>query len=137
MEGAFSASGQFLNAELMILFSTSESVFELNERELKNGFESDHRDKILRTLVRNVFTFHQQEIFSIIRNEYTDWERPILHPIPLRDATVEALSDCLVIGPALQVALIHARRKGKTYVLHFSHVGREMERTAVEVSSLS
>ncbi|ODM98712.1 Neuroligin-1 [Orchesella cincta] len=120
MEGELSE--QFLRSQILFMFTTSEGVHELSSAELKNGFESDHRDRILRTLVRNVFTFHQQEIFSIVRNEYTDWERPILHPIPLKDSTVEALSDCLVVGPALQVALIHSRRKGKTYVLHFSHV---------------
>lgn len=120
MEGELSE--QFLRSQILLMFTSSEGVHELSSSDLKNGFESDHRDRVLRTMVRNVFTFHQQEIFSIVRNEYTDWERPILHPIPLRDATVEALSDCLVVGPALQVALIHSRRKGKTFVLHFSHV---------------
>ncbi|XP_035716581.1 neuroligin-1-like [Folsomia candida] len=116
---------QFLRAELLILFTTSEGVHELNDHELRAGFESDHRDKILRTLVRNVFNYHQQEILSIVRNEYTDWERPILHPIPLRDSTVEALSDCVAIGPCLQVAGIHAKRGAKTWVMHFSHVSKD------------
>jgi neuroligin len=131
MEGE--PSDQFVRAEILLIFTTSEGVHELNDNELKNGFESDHRDRVLRTLVRNVFNYHQQEIFSIVRNEYTDWERPILHPIPLRDSTVEALSDCLVIGPALQVAMIHAKRKSKTYVMHFSHLSKDNEFPGYEV----
>jgi neuroligin len=81
-----------------------------------------------------VFSYHQQEIFSIVRNEYTDWERPILHPIPLRDSTVEALSDALAIGPTLQVAGIHAKRGAKTWVMHFSHVSKDHEFPGYEVS---
>lgn len=136
MEGSPSPlSDQFIRAELLLLFTSSEGVHELNDHELRSGFESDHRDKILRTLVRNVFSYHQQEIFSIIRNEYTDWERPILHPIPLRDATVEALSDAVAIGPCLQVAGIHARKGAKTWVMHFSHVSKDAEFPGYEVRS--
>ena len=124
---------QFKRSELIIVFTTSESAHELNKHELTHGFEADHKDRILRTLVRNVFSYHQQEIFSIVKNEYTDWERPIPHPIPLRDSTVEALSDCLVIAPALQVALIHGRRGAKTHLLHFSHVSREYDFSSYEV----
>jgi len=69
MEGELSE--HFLRSQILFMFTTSEGVHELSSSELKNGFESDHRDRILRTLVRNVFTFHQQEIFSIVRNEYT------------------------------------------------------------------
>ncbi|CAG7721708.1 unnamed protein product [Allacma fusca] len=123
---------QFKRSELIVVFTTSESAHELNKHELIHGFEADHKDRILRTLVRNVFNFHQQEIFSIVKNEYTDWDRPIPHPIPLRDATVEALSDCLVIAPALQVALIHGRRGAKTHLLHFSHVSREHDFSSYE-----
>jgi hypothetical protein len=83
-----------------------------------------------------VFNYHQQEIFSIVRNEYTDWDRPIFHPIPLRDATVEALSDCVAIGPVLQVGMIHAKRGAKTFVMHFSHVSKDQEFPGYEVRHL-
>jgi neuroligin len=137
MEGSeFSSNEQFKKSQLLLIFTTSEGVHELNDAECRYGFESEHRDRILRTLVRNVFNYHQQEIFSIVRNEYTDWERPILHPIPLRDATVEALSDCLVIAPAIQLALTHAKLLSakNTYLLHFSHVARDLDFTPYEVS---
>lgn len=32
-------------------------------------------------------------------NEYTDWERTVLHPINTRDATISALSDAQYVAP--------------------------------------
>ena len=43
------------------------------ERELKLGITPKTKDRYLRTLVRNTFTFHLNEIFATIQNEYTDW----------------------------------------------------------------
>ena len=43
------------------------------ERELRDGINSRTKDQYLRTLVRNTFTFHLNEIFATIQNEYTDW----------------------------------------------------------------
>ena len=36
--------------------------------------EWGHRDSIFRTLVRNIYKYHNNEIFAVLRNEYTDWE---------------------------------------------------------------
>lgn len=35
-------------------------------------------------------------------NEYTDWERTVVHPINTRDATVGALSDAQFVAPVVQ-----------------------------------
>ena len=43
------------------------------ERELRSGINPKTKDQYLRTLVRNTFTFHLNEIFATIQNEYTDW----------------------------------------------------------------
>lgn len=133
---SISLNDQFKRSQLLLAFTTSEGVHELNDEEVRHGFEAEHRDRILRTLVRNVFNYHQQEIFSIIRNEYTDWERPIFHPIPLRDATVEALSDCLAVAPMVQLALTHSRidQAKNTYLLHFAHVSKVLDSTPYEVN---
>lgn len=63
------------------------------------GFEGERRDKILRTYVRNAYSYHLSEIFFTIVNEYTDWERTVLHPINTRDATIAALSDAQYVAP--------------------------------------
>ena len=43
------------------------------EMELRNGISPTTKDQYLRTLVRNTFTFHLNEIFATLQNEYTDW----------------------------------------------------------------
>ncbi|KPJ13309.1 Neuroligin-1 [Papilio machaon] len=85
------------------------------------------RNRVLRTYVRNVYRYHRNEIFAAIRNEYTDWERPIQHPINIRDATLEALSDGAGAAPALRLAQLHARRGATTYFAHFTHQTRDAD----------
>lgn len=55
-----------LNALLYIFFVKIDLEF---------GFEAMRRDAILRTLVRNSYRFHRNEILATITNEYIDWER--------------------------------------------------------------
>jgi hypothetical protein len=52
-----------------------EAYEELSAQDLEFGLNETRRDRLLRTLVRNVFRWHLNEIFSALRNEYTDWER--------------------------------------------------------------
>lgn len=68
----------------------------------QSGFEGDRRDKIIRTYVRNAYTYHLSEIFFTVVNEYTDWERTVQHPINTRDAAVAALSDAQFVAPLVQ-----------------------------------
>ena len=57
----------------------------LNQLKSKYRFDivilKSTKDRYLRSLVRNTFTFHLNEIFATIQNEYTDW------------TNVESLSD--------------------------------------------
>jgi len=39
---------------------------------------------------------HRNEILAAAVHEYTDWERPLQHPISVRDETIDALSDAQV-----------------------------------------
>lgn len=71
---SLASSGRRL--ELMMGVSRFESYFFVSASEEKYGIEADRRDRLLRTLVRNLFSFHQQEIFLTIVNEYTDWTKP-------------------------------------------------------------
>ncbi|KAK8774248.1 hypothetical protein V5799_011218 [Amblyomma americanum] len=71
---SLASSGRRL--ELLMGVSRFESYFFVSASEEKYGIEADRRDRLLRTLVRNLFSFHQQEIFLTIVNEYTDWTRP-------------------------------------------------------------
>ncbi|XP_037075385.1 cholinesterase-like, partial [Pollicipes pollicipes] len=56
------------------------------------GFESERRDRLLRTFVRNGYCYSNVEIFYSIINAYTNWSNPRRHPITVRDETLAALS---------------------------------------------
>lgn len=85
--------------DLMLGVVTGESLANFPSSDIRSGFGSDRRDKILRTYVRNAYTYHLSEILSTVVNEYTDWERTVVHPINTRDATVAALSDAQYVAP--------------------------------------
>ncbi|KAL4705292.1 hypothetical protein ACJJTC_018978, partial [Scirpophaga incertulas] len=104
-----------------------ESYQFFSEDDIRHGFEEEHRNRVLRTYVRNVYRYHRNEIFAAARNEYTDWEKPIQHPINIRDATLEAISDAAVAAPALRLAQLHARRGATTYFAHFAHQSRDAD----------
>ncbi|XP_028042434.1 neuroligin-1-like isoform X1 [Bombyx mandarina] len=124
---ALHASDTFLDCSLAIVVSTTESYQFFNEDDIRHGFEEEHRNRILRTYVRNVYRYHRNEIFAAIRNEYTDWEKPIQHPINIRDATLDSLSDGAVAAPALRLAQLHARRGSTTYFAHFAHQTKDAD----------
>ncbi|XP_039279154.1 neuroligin-1-like [Nilaparvata lugens] len=115
------ASGHFITTDLLIGTTTTESYADFSAHDIEFGFEEDQRNRILRTYVRNAYIYHLNEIFSTVRNEYTDWEKPIVHPINIRDSTLEALSDGHTVAPLLRLAYLHARRGATTYFLHFGY----------------
>ncbi|XP_022112332.2 neuroligin-1-like [Pieris rapae] len=124
---ALHASDTFLDCALAVIVTTTESYHFFSEDDIRHGFEEEYRNRVLRTYVRNVYRFHRNEIFAAVRNEYTDWEKPIQHPINIRDATLEALSDGAGAAPALRVAQLHARRGAPTYLAHFAHHSRDAD----------
>lgn len=67
----------------------AESYLEFNAQDLEFGFNESRRDRILRTFVRNAYYYHLNEIYSTLKNEYTDWDKPIQNPLSVRDATLE------------------------------------------------
>ena len=73
-----------------------------SDEDIRSGFEGDRRDRILRTYIRNTYDYHLSEIFYTVVNEYTDWERTVLHPINTRDSTVAALSDAQFVAPLVR-----------------------------------
>ncbi|CAG9782664.1 unnamed protein product [Diatraea saccharalis] len=86
--------------DLLFGVVTSEALWKFSAHDIQNGIEPDKRDRMLRTYVRNSYTYHLSEIFYTIVNEYTDWERT--NPINTRDATVAALSDAQYVAPLVQ-----------------------------------
>ena len=109
--------------EYKILFgvNSAESLFLFRDHLVNFGFDEEYRDKIFRTYIRNVYTFHLREIFAAVVNEYTDWDKPLHHPVNVRDATVNALSDCQFLAPLLKFIQLKQLVKADTFFYVFSH----------------
>lgn len=107
--------------DLMFGVTRAENFYHLSSNEEKLGIDADKRDRIVRTLVRNLFNYHMQEIFLTIVNEYTDWTRPVQHPVSILDATLEALGDGLTVAPLIRTGSYHSKTKSKTYMYVFGY----------------
>lgn len=86
---------------------------------LQNGLNETRRDRILRTYVRNTYRYHLHEIYSTLRNEYTDWERGEQNPGAIYEGLLSLLGDGQVAAPLLRLALLHSSGGGRGYFLHF------------------
>lgn len=80
----------------------------LSNIDIENGIDKDKRNKILRTLVRNLFDFHRKEIFDAIITEYTDWDNPKNHPKTIRNGILSTLADVLYTSPLIETARMHS-----------------------------
>jgi neuroligin len=70
--------------DLLVGVTRAESYFVFNSEDVQYGIEADRRLKIMKTYVRNTYSYHLSEILATVINEYTDWERPVQHPINIR-----------------------------------------------------
>lgn len=84
---ASEANDKFMQMRGMLFLA--ESYLEFNAQDLEFGFNESRRDRILRTFVRNAYYYHLNEIYSTLKNEYTDWDKPVQNPLSVRDATLE------------------------------------------------
>lgn len=89
---------------------------------LEETMTEELRDSVLRTFVRNVYQYHNNEIFAVLRNEYTDWELTSRNnDAILRHNLYESLSDGLIVAPLMEVLRYHTGLKnGRTYLYHLN-----------------
>ncbi|XP_034471854.1 uncharacterized protein LOC117779690 [Drosophila innubila] len=111
----------FPKRDLIFCLTSVESYLDLSAQDLEFGFNETRRDRILRTFVRNNFHYHLNEIFAVLKNEYTDWEKAIRNPLSSRDATLQFLSDGHTASPLIKLGYMHSLRGGRTYFVHFKH----------------
>ncbi|XP_022241701.1 neuroligin-4, X-linked-like isoform X1 [Limulus polyphemus] len=107
--------------KLLVGVVRNEFYPQFSARDEKYGIEPDRRDKLIRTLVRNVYTYHLQEIFLTIVNEYTDWSKTVQHPINIRQNTANALGDSLIVAPIVRMANYHSKVNPRTFFYVFGH----------------
>lgn len=70
--------------DMLVGVTRAEAYFVFNSEDVQYGIEADRRSKILKNYVKSTYSYHLNEILATIVNEYTDWERPIQHPINIR-----------------------------------------------------
>lgn len=107
--------------DLLLGVVRAESYFAFNGEDVQYGIEGDRRSKILRTFVKENYRYHLSEILATIVNEYTDWERPVQHPINIRDETLEALSDAMYVAPVIHTADLHSAARRNSYLYVFDY----------------
>lgn len=107
--------------DLLFGVTQAESYFTLSADDNQYGMELDRRNRLLRTFVRNTYQFHLQEILATIINEYTDWEKTILHPVNIRDETLEALGDAQYVAPLVKTADLHSSQQRSSYFYVFEY----------------
>uniref|UniRef100_A0A182NFN9 Carboxylesterase type B domain-containing protein n=1 Tax=Anopheles dirus TaxID=7168 RepID=A0A182NFN9_9DIPT len=115
----------FHKQDVLFGLTTYESYLELTAADLEFGFNETKRDRILRTFVRNTYRYHLNEIYSALKNEYTNWERSPRSAYGYRDAVLELLSDGLTAAPLVQLSHLHSLQGGRSYFLHFKHQSHE------------
>ncbi|KAL7035915.1 hypothetical protein ACKWTF_008621 [Chironomus riparius] len=107
--------------DLLVGVTRAESYFIFNAGDVQYGIESDRKTKILRTYVRSTYSYHLNEILATIENEYKDWEKPVQHPINIRDETLEALSDAQVVAPATLTVDLHSADHRNSFLYVFDY----------------
>ncbi|XP_042905768.2 neuroligin-1 [Parasteatoda tepidariorum] len=107
--------------EVMFGISKSTSYFQVTQQEESEGFGIGRRDKLLRTLVRNIFSYHLQEIFLTIINEYTDWSKTPQHNVNVLESTLDALGDALFVAPVIRAANYHSEGQSVVYFYVFNY----------------
>ncbi|KAI6232384.1 Neuroligin-1 [Aphelenchoides besseyi] len=119
----------FRDIDLLVGTVTHPAHFLLPNTDLNEGVTVEKRDRILRTLVRNLFDYHRSEIFDGIINEYTDWESPKQKDSKtIRDSLLHALNDVLYVAPLIETLRAHstdeAPKVSNTYFFVFGHETR-------------
>ncbi|XP_065212948.1 neuroligin-1-like isoform X2 [Planococcus citri] len=107
--------------DLMTGIVPAESFFIFTNEDVQYGIEPERRAKILKTFVKNTYRYHLSEILATVVNEYTEWERPIQHPINIRDETLEAISDAQYVAPVTQTADLHSSAHRNSYFYVFEY----------------
>ncbi|VDK43961.1 unnamed protein product [Anisakis simplex] len=119
----------FRDIDLLVGVTSNPAHHLLSNDDLRHGITKERREKIFRTLVRNLYDYHRTEILAAIINEYTDWENPKDHPKTIRNGVLSALSDILFTVPTIETARLHSieenHRDSNTFMFVFAHETRQ------------
>ncbi|KAI2795743.1 postsynaptic membrane assembly [Blomia tropicalis] len=81
---------------------------QFTDLEINDGIDSERRDRILRTLVQNLFDYQQHSIYLTLLNEYSDWSISDRPSKAILESTVSILADSLILAPMVRTASQHS-----------------------------
>uniref|UniRef100_A0A0R3RTA7 COesterase domain-containing protein n=1 Tax=Elaeophora elaphi TaxID=1147741 RepID=A0A0R3RTA7_9BILA len=123
----------FRSVDLLVGMTSNPAHYLLPNEDILLGIDKEKRERIFRTLIRNLYDFHRKEILAALINEYTDWDNPKDHPKTIRNGVLAALSDVLFVAPLIETARLHSidddRETSNTFMFLFAH---ESKSTAEE-----
>jgi carboxylesterase type B len=109
-------------SELLIGVMKNEGFCFFSEDDIQNGITPSKRDKIIRTLIRNLFEFHKQKIYDIVSHHYMDYEREADNGTLLNNM-MDMIGDVLYGAPAIDLARRHSAI-GRTFFYSFTYPSR-------------
>ncbi|XP_014675706.1 PREDICTED: neuroligin-1-like [Priapulus caudatus] len=110
--------------DLLFGVAKEEAYNFFNANDTRSGIDDRRRSGLLRTFVRNLFVYHQNELYWSVMNEYTDWEKPFQHPQTLRGSLLEAFGDSQFVAPVVEAGNLHTYVHIDTYFYVFSYQTR-------------
>lgn len=113
--------------DLLFGVTSTEGSFPFTQDEFLRGFEADKRERLTRTFVRNLYSYHTNEILAVLSNEYTDWTKPAQHPINTRDSTMEMLGDAQYVAPLVHAATLHSMAGANAYFYVFDYQPKDAD----------
>lgn len=115
------ASGNtaFHNKKIIFGLTRKEAYSYLKQDEIVNGISESRKQQIIRTYVQNVYKYHRQKIFDILKHEYTQYDRPDDN-FSRRDDIMDLLSDGQYKAPLIRMAREHAK-VADTYMYSFAY----------------
>ena len=66
----------FEECPILLGVMKNEGFLYFTQNEVDEGVSEHVQEKMIRTLVRNVYQYHRQKIYEVLMHHYSDWERP-------------------------------------------------------------
>lgn len=117
-------NSRFGRYDLLFGVTKEEAYNFFNANDTKSGISDWRRSRMLRTFVRNLFVYHQNELYASVLNEYTDWENRYQHPQHLRTSLLEVFGDSQYVAPVVETGNLHSLVHIDSYFYVFSYQTR-------------
>lgn len=113
----------FNEVDILLGMMKSEGFLFFHQDEITEGISEFRKSQILRTYVRNVYSYHRQKIYDILWHQYSEYDQTE-NPSLLRDEAIELVGDGQFVAPVIDLADHHHSKTKGTYLYSFSYPSR-------------